>query len=73
MMTKDGLNPKVGGLKKSIFLLTLQILDLDPNSEWAIDDGNEEKKKRRTVRKKLHWHAVDIAGLDVGVDVKKRY
>ena len=60
-------------IDKRIFLLTLQILDLDPNSEWEIDDGTEEKKKQRTVRKKLHWHAVDIAGLDVGVDVKEMY
>ena len=42
------------------------ILGYDRNRRWNVDTkSGTQKGKRRTVRKKLHWHVVNVKDEDV--------
>ena len=44
-------------------------MSYDRNSRWNVDtkSANQNGKKRRTVRKKLHWHAIKMKEEEVSV------
>lgn len=48
-----------------------QILDLDPNSDWSIEDRARRVREPSggQFRKKFHWHAVSFSDVKVDMSV----
>lgn len=61
IMKGDGENANVvlSGLCKQ------QVLNYDPKTDWPVETKKKQTQRRKTTRKKIHWHPVKLSEEDV--------